>query len=156
MGGFIGTLVPDFRQAEEVLQRVAMTLVRKFAEYDRSQPFTAWAIGIAKYEVLYYRRQHAADRHLFSDQMLETIAVSYQRLSTELNPLGEALHECLKQVRGRARHALDLRYAKELKPAQVARELGVTSGAARMLLLRVREALRECIERRLEAAREAP
>jgi RNA polymerase sigma-70 factor (ECF subfamily) len=152
VGAFIGTLVPDFHQAEEVLQRVAMVLVQKFADYDRRQPFAAWAIGIAKYEVLYYRRQHSADRQLFNDQMLDKIAASYQRLSSELSPVNEALHECLKQITGRARQALELRYAKDLKPAQVAQEMGLTGGAVRMLLLRVRTALRDCIQRRLKAA----
>src|SRR5687768_5493951 len=34
IAGFIRTLIPDYLQADEVLQRVAVTLVRKFAQYD--------------------------------------------------------------------------------------------------------------------------
>lgn len=149
VGAFIGTLVPDFHQAEEVLQRVAVTLVRKFPEYDRRQPFVAWAIGVAKFEVLYYRRQHATDRHRFDDELLGRIAASYQRLSPELSPVSEALAECLKAVEGRAKQALSLRYVKDLKAEDMAKALGMNGSAARMLLMRTRTAIRNCIERRL-------
>lgn len=39
VAAYIRTLLPDFHQAEEVLQRVAVVLVRKFEAYDASKPF---------------------------------------------------------------------------------------------------------------------
>lgn len=152
VGAFIATLLPDFHEAEEVLQRVAVTLVRKFDQYDHQQSFVAWAIGIAKYEVLYYRRQRATDRHVFDGELLERIAQGYQRLAEESDPMRQALHECLQEVRGRARRALELRYGENLRSDSLARALGVTRGASRMLLLRVRAAIRGCVERRLGAS----
>jgi RNA polymerase sigma-70 factor (ECF subfamily) len=142
-------LVPDFQQAEEVLQRVAVALVRKFDQYDSNRPFAAWAIGVAKYEVLYYRRERATDRHVFNDEIVEGIALSYQRFAEDADPFREALERCLEQVQGRGKRALHLRYAKGLASPAVAREMRLTSGAVRMLLCRVRQALRDCIERRV-------
>jgi len=152
VGAFIGSLIPDFHAAEDLLQRVAVAVVRKYAEYDPQRPFTSWAIGIAKYEVLAYRRQHATDRHLFDERLLETVADRYCRFGSEFSSVSQALRDCLQEVGGRARRALELRYAEDLKPARLAEELGMTDGAARVLLSRARAVIRECIQRRLAAA----
>jgi RNA polymerase sigma-70 factor (ECF subfamily) len=147
---FIRSLLPDFQQAEEVLQRVAVTLVRKFDQYDPDRPFAAWAIGIAKFEVLYYRRERATDRHLFNDQLVERIALSYQRFAEEADPIREALEQCLARLNGRARKVVDLRYAKGLSSPDVAKKMRLSAGAVRMLLCRVRQTLRDCIEKRVQ------
>jgi RNA polymerase sigma-70 factor (ECF subfamily) len=59
VGSYIGSLVPDFQEAEDLLQDVAIVLLRKFAQYDERRPFVAWALGVAKFEILSSRRRHA-------------------------------------------------------------------------------------------------
>jgi RNA polymerase sigma-70 factor, ECF subfamily len=149
ISAFIRTLTPDFQQAEEVLQRVAVMLVRKFDEYDPNRPFAAWAIGFAKNEVLYYRRQQATDRHLFDDDLVESIATSYVRLVAEADPVREALEICLDELQGRSRQVIELRYGRGLRSGDIASKMQLSAGAVRVLLHRVRTALRECIEKRL-------
>jgi RNA polymerase sigma-70 factor (ECF subfamily) len=149
IAAFIRTLVPDYQQADEVLQRVAVTLVRKFDRYDPSRPFTAWAVGVAKYEVLYYRRERATDKHLFGDEIVDQIACRYELLAEEVDPVREALRHCLDQLKGRSRRVIELRYRRGMKSNAIAQEMALSSGAVRMLLCRVREVLRRCIERRV-------
>jgi len=150
VAAYVGSVLPDLHQAEDVLQEVAVTLVRKFDQYDPQQPFVGWAIGIARNEVLKSRRTAVTDRHVFADDLLGRIAAGYQGMAEELDARRRALRECVGEVGGRARRALDLRYAQGLKPATVAERLGMTGGAVRVLLHRVRSALRDCIRRRLK------
>jgi RNA polymerase sigma-70 factor (ECF subfamily) len=152
---FVRSLVHDFQQTEEVLQRIAVTLVRKFDQYDASRPFAAWAIGVAKFEVLYYRRERATDRHVFNDEIVDEIALSYQRFAVEADPFREALERCLQQLDGRSKTAVHLRYASGLKSPAVAREMGLSPGAVRMLLCRIRQSLKECIEQRVQDTQRA-
>lgn len=154
VGAYILSLVPDFHEAEEILQRVAVVLVRKFSQYDPKVPFVAWAIRVAQYEVMYHRRQRATDRHVFDDRLMEQVTESHVRLADEATGAEEALRECLKRVTGRGRQAIDLHYGQGLKPAAIATKLGVGPGAARMLLVRVRVLIRECVEARLAATGE--
>jgi RNA polymerase sigma-70 factor (ECF subfamily) len=86
ISAFIRTLIRDFQQADEVLQRVAVTLVRKFDQYDPSRPFGAWAIGVAKYEVLYFRRERATDKHL-SVRVAQVHALSFDVNSGDVAPM---------------------------------------------------------------------
>jgi RNA polymerase sigma-70 factor (ECF subfamily) len=149
VSAFIRTLVPDYQQADEVMQRVAVALVRKYDQYDDSRSFAAWAIGMAKFEVLYYRRERATDRHLFGDDIVEQIASRYEALAEESDPLRDALKSCLDNLEGRSRQVLELRYKRGLSSAAIATEMQLSSGAVRMLLCRVRDSLRRCIEGRM-------
>lgn len=149
IAAFVRTLMPDFQQAEEVLQRVAIVMVRKFEEYDPARPFAAWAIGFAKNEVLYYRRQQANDKHLFDDELVERIAVTYEKLVEEVDPIREALGLCVEHLQGKSRRVIELRYARGHTSDEIARRMKLTPGAVRVLLHRVRQALRQCIERRV-------
>lgn len=149
IAGFIRTLIPDYQQADEVLQRVAVTLVRKFDQYDTTRPFTAWAVGVAKYEVLYFRRERATDKHLFGDDIVDQIAIRYELLAEDVDPVRDALRACLEQLQGRSKRVIDLRYRRGMKSSAIADEMTLSSGAVRMLLCRVRETLRRCIERRV-------
>ena len=56
VAGFILSLVRDVHDSDDILQNVATIVVRKRAEYDQDQPFTRWAISIARLEVLKHRR----------------------------------------------------------------------------------------------------
>jgi RNA polymerase sigma-70 factor (ECF subfamily) len=149
VSAFIRTLVPDYQQADEVIQRVAVTLVRKYDQYDQTRSFAAWAVGVAKFEVLYYRRERATDRHRFGDDIVEQIASRYEILAEEADPLRDALKHCLDKLEGRSKQIVELRYRRCLSSASIADEMELSSGAVRMLLLRVRDALRRCIERRM-------
>ncbi len=151
IAGFIRMLIPDYQQADEVLQRVAVTLVRKFDQYDQLRPFAAWAVGVAKYEVLYYRRERATDRHLFGDEVVDQIASRYELVVEEIDPIREALRYCLGQLKGRSKEVIELRYRRGMKSNAIADEMTLSAGAVRMLLCRVRETLRRCIERRVAA-----
>jgi len=150
IAGFVRMLIPDYQQADEVLQRVAVTLVRKYDNYDQSRPFAAWAIGVAKYEVLYYRRERATDKHVFGDEIVDQIASRYEVVAEDGDPIREALRYCLQQLKGRSKSVIELRYRRGLKSLAIAEEMSLSSGAVRMLLCRVRETLRHCIERRVD------
>ena len=149
IAAFIRMLIPDYQQADEVLQRVAITLVRKFDQYDTSRPFGAWAVGVAKYEVLYYRRERATDKHLFGDEIIDHIASRYEVLAEDVDPVREALRQCLEQLKGRSKRVIELRYRRGMKSSMIADEMTLSPGAVRMLLCRVRETLRRCIEQRV-------
>ncbi len=156
VAAYITSILRDFHRSEDVLQQVAVVLVRKFGEYDPAQPFLSWALGIAKFEILKEQRRGARDRHVFGDDLTERLGAAYEKMSGQLEAYGPMLDECLKEVDCRARLALDLRYVEDLKPADVAEQMEMTPGAVRVLLHRARTALRDCIERRMKESRNRP
>lgn len=156
VAAFVRTLVTDFHESEEVLQRVAVTLVRKYEQYDPSRPFVAWAIGIAKFEVLAFFREHGRDRLVFDDGLVAGIAESHELAAQQSPPVSRFLAECIEQLDGRARRAIQLRYAENLRTVQIARAMTITDGAARMILSRARTLLRNCLEARASGQEDTP
>ena len=148
---YIGALVPDFRDAEDLLQEVAITCLRKFAAYDERRPFVAWGLGIARVEALRLRRTQARSRVIFRPELLEQIAAACEELAPELDRRGLALRECLKQLQGRAGELVRLRYEEAQKLASIAQRVSMTVVAVRVMLSRTRTVLRRCIERRVKA-----
>jgi RNA polymerase sigma-70 factor, ECF subfamily len=146
VAAFVRTLATDFHESEEILQRVAVTLVRKYDQYDSNRPFVAWAIGIAKMETLAFLRQRSKDRLVFDDALVAGIAESHERAAQSSLPIPQFLTECIEELDGRSRHAIQLRYGDDLRTAQIARNMGISDGAARMLLSRARTLLRKCVE----------
>ena len=94
----------------------------------------------------------ATDRHVFDDSIVDKIALGYQRFAEDAIAFREVLERCLGKLDGRSKKAIALRYAKGLSSPAVAEEMRLSSGAVRMLLCRVRQALRECIEQRVRKA----
>jgi RNA polymerase sigma-70 factor, ECF subfamily len=149
---FVQALVPDFHEAEEVLQQVAVALVRKYEQYDPHQPFLYWAIRFAKLEALAHIRRRDTEKLVFcDDEVLEQLAESCLRMESDAPVFAEALKECVEQLDGRSYRAIRLRYADNLRSAQIAAEMKISDGAVRMLLSRARILLRNCVESRSAA-----
>jgi RNA polymerase sigma-70 factor (ECF subfamily) len=152
LAAYLNALVPDFQEAEDLLQEVAVVLLRKFPEYDPQRPFIGWAIGIAKREVLMARRRHARGFVCYQAELLERISEAYEELAPELEDRSRALRECLRLVKGRAGELLRLRYEDALPPQEISGRIGMAVIAVRVMLSRTRSTLRECIERKLKTA----
>ena len=149
-------LITNTHDAEEAVQRVAVTVVRKYEQYDASRPFVAWAMGFAKMEVTRYLSQRLSRRVAFDSALVEQIAESYQCPSQDDSLASQFIDECIAELDDRARRAIHLRYNSNLKTAQIACEMQLNDGAVRMLLSRARSFLRQCLESRLGQRRNEP
>lgn len=145
VGAYIMSVLRDSHQTEDVLQEVARVAVAKIGEYDPTRSFTRWVLGIAKYEILRERRNCARSRVYFSDELLENLASGFAAEAASPDIRKEALRQCLQDVAGRKRRVLEMRYQRDLKPADIAERLGVTSNAILLLLSRTRRWLAKCV-----------
>jgi RNA polymerase sigma-70 factor (ECF subfamily) len=156
VAAYISSLVPDYHHADDILQQTAVVLVSKFEQYNLTQPFLPWALGIAKREVLKKRRQMARDRHVFTEEFADRLCVAYEKMAGQFDGYAAALGDCVKQLNDRERNVLHLRYSDDLSPTDAADSVQMTPGAMRVLLHRVRESLRMCVQRRMNEMRNRP
>jgi RNA polymerase sigma-70 factor (ECF subfamily) len=146
---FISSIVPNFQDADDILQQVAVAVINNFDKYDKERPFVAWTIGIAKNEVLMHRRKNSRNKLIFSTQAIQTIAEVYEKESHKLGEMKNALDVCIKKLKGRAKRILEMRYVSELPIPRIAQKLGMTPNAVYTTFHRIRLALRDCIDRQL-------
>lgn len=148
---FISSMVPNHADAEDVLQRTAYDIATNFEQYDPGRPFVAWAIGIAKFKVLDYRRDSSRSRIVFNDDALEQIASAYASDSEVLGEQSRLLRSCMGKLSHKGRSLIELRYSQDLKPAEIARQIGTSPNTVSNALSRVREKLRDCVKRRQQS-----
>lgn len=147
---FAIALTGDFAVAEDVVQETFLTITAKAADFEPGTNFVAWACAIARLKVLENRR--AARR--FSPAVVEVLAdaIPADELASDLGherlPL---LLACLEQLPPKAQELVRLRYFLEQGPTAIAASLGRSVAGVNAALLKARESLRMCIERRLAA-----
>ena len=148
VSAYVTSVVRSFRDRDDVLQDIAVAVIDSFAAYDEQRPFTAWALGIARNQVGLYLRRLRRDRLVFDDATIATLTAAFAEVRPEETHRLDLLQVCLQGLAGRAREICTLRYEQDLKPAAIAEIVGMTANSVAKALQRVREQLRECIERR--------
>jgi RNA polymerase sigma-70 factor (ECF subfamily) len=159
VAAMVAGAVVDFQHSEDIVSQVAEIVVMKFDDYERSRPFTPWALGIARKVVLRHYERRAGDRLVFFDEkILCAMAIAHEEVAGEAAERLAAMQKCLAEVKGKTRRVMEMRYLHGLKPAAIGQALDMTSNAVWVMLHRGREAVARCIEQKLarpetEAAR---
>lgn len=148
--GYVLGLVPEFASAEDVLQEVFLTVTAKAGQFEEGTNFVAWARSIARFKILEHWRARRGEPQALSNEMLESLAASAPEVEPELQIERErALKGCLAQLSPTVRELVELRYAQEHKPGEMARIKNWTPEAVYVALSRARAALRACLEKQL-------
>jgi RNA polymerase sigma-70 factor (ECF subfamily) len=150
--GFVLALLPDFHAADDVLQETFLTMTAKAAQFEPGTDFLAWVRSIARLKVLeHYRKRKSGPQHL-DPQVLSVLAEDAPPEPDDNEDHRRALEDCLKHVPPKSRTIVDLRYAKHLRPPEIASKLSWSVNAIHVALSRIRKALRDCTERKLSTA----
>jgi RNA polymerase sigma-70 factor (ECF subfamily) len=139
----------DMNSADELLGEVSSVLWEKFDRYDAARPFRPWAIGVARIEVLKWRQMLARGREALSPEAIDALADTADQCAAELDERLIHLRSCLEAVGASTRRVLRLRYWRRLRVSQIAEQVGKSTGAIEMTLVRARRGLRDCVEGKL-------
>ena len=71
--GLILALVPRGADADDVLQEASAVLWQKFSEFEPGTNFAAWALRIARYQVMAYYTTQKRQRARLSDETLDAV-----------------------------------------------------------------------------------
>jgi RNA polymerase sigma-70 factor (ECF subfamily) len=139
---YVRLRVPSDGDAEDVVSMVFEKALRSWDGYDAERGAVgAWLTGIARHAVVDWWRKHG--RELPTDELPDG--------TSEEDPEGEALRAVgadevrrrLGVLSPREREVVALRFGSELTSEEIGTALGVSPGAARMLLHRAIGRLRE-------------
>ncbi len=145
---YILALVWNVHDAEDLYQRTALELWRKFEEYRPGSNFAQWAFTTARLLVANFHRTERRRKAFFSKELVlalteRQVASSVERSDT----LAEQLTECMKLLSEADQNLLRLCYDSERTIKQVAEELGRPPQSTYNSLCRIRRRLFDCIQR---------
>jgi RNA polymerase sigma-70 factor (ECF subfamily) len=143
---------PD--DVDDVTQDVYVEFYREEGKLPPDTTAVQWLKGIARN--LCFAHFKKAKRH--SEHFAALAEILEQLPEPQETPAGgdsyrDALLHCLSKLSDRHRELVNLRFRKNLPAKTIAERVKSTEQAVRVILFRVRKALKECISR--EVAREA-
>ncbi|AQT68962.1 RNA polymerase sigma factor CnrH [Anaerohalosphaera lusitana] len=146
---FILTLVPNYSDAEDVMQDCLGVMWRKFGDFEPGTDFAAWGMKVAHYLVMDYRRKKAKKTIQFNDKLFRDVAEKAAENSRQTDKRVEALRNCIKRLRERERKLVNLRYFHGVRPQEIAKKLGLSLNSVYKSLSRTNSKLLACVEMKM-------
>lgn len=148
--GFIYTLVQDYAATDDILQETTTVLWRKFESFEPGTDFGAWALRVARYSVLEWRKKQQKLPLPIDDELLLDLAgMAGEIQSHDTSSRQESLEDCLMSLNQRDRDLLEQRYTREESVVAIAKDSGRTRDAVYKILARIHRDLGLCIEQKL-------
>lgn len=138
-------------EAKEAVQRTNITLWRKCGQWNPDTGFLPWAISVAKFEVLgvVRDRQRLHSRFVFDPDVVEMMTDEASLQASKSSDRAEVLEHCLTKLSGANRQVIVDYYVNGNSIQHIATTCGKGTSAVKVMLLRLRGKLRECIEGRM-------
>ncbi|MFM8286111.1 MAG: sigma-70 family RNA polymerase sigma factor [Planctomycetaceae bacterium] len=146
---FLRCLLVRSSDLDDLLQEINAVLWEKAADFQPGTDFWAWASQVARFQALNQLRRYSRDRLVFDPEVLEQLATVAQQRMDRLEERREALEQCLRKLPPPQRRLIDLRYLDGHAMDRIAQSIGRSPASIRQTLFRIRNSLRDCIERRM-------
>jgi len=150
--GYVYVLLGNHVDAEDALQEVAMVVARKFGELDHEDNFLPWARGIARIEVLSAKRRRARLPLMADPEAIQALSDAAREVdqATAWSDRHAALQKCVEALPKESQKLIRMRYGEDCPDVEtLAGRVDRTVSATYGLLKRIRQLLRDCVERKL-------
>jgi RNA polymerase sigma-70 factor (ECF subfamily) len=148
--GYLRTRVLQASDAEDLTQEVFLRCYSCWIHFDTDSMVLPWLLGIARNLL----REHAR-------RLKRRKEVAWTELCLELDEMvssddhvyGDMLEHlpvCFDSLGESARQALELRYSAHLRLVEIGEKLHRSEGAAKLLMFRARQALKNCLDRKFK------
>ncbi len=151
---YVMSLVTDPQLAEDIAQDTFLIAYRKIATLRNPKAFGSWLRGIARWEAFAALRKRGTEIP-YEPSMLEGVedvfaSLEAQRAAETWQERFHAGEECVHALPDKLRTVCQLHYFQDEKSQDIADRLQVGLSAVLKRLERARDAIRECVERRLK------
>lgn len=150
---FVISLLPGAPGVDDVIQEINTLLWTKRAQFELGTNFRAWALTVARFQVMVHLRLLKQRRWVTLDQDVAEILADDMEEDIEAADTErrlEALSACLAKLRAEDRELLMQRYWQKSRLQDFAVDRGRSLSGLKVQLFRLRAALKRCIEDRLE------
>jgi RNA polymerase sigma-70 factor, ECF subfamily len=151
---FIRSQVYSRNDADEVMQQTTTVLWEKYESFRPDGDFVRWACGIARLEVLAHFRNRRRLRVVLDQDVAAAVGDRLAAAAAEVDLRLDMLVECMKELVIRDRDLIERHYRNEQSVTEIATSLGVSESLVYKRLSRSRDALYECVQRRIAAGKQ--
>jgi RNA polymerase sigma-70 factor (ECF subfamily) len=140
--------VQDDHLAEDILQDMVVLALKKCNQINDEAHFPAWARQTCRNLAMNALRKRGHHAVSLSNAVLDQLECHWKKLDTVvLSDSIVALRKCMERLAPQARQIIEMRYADDLRPNEVAERLGLKINTVYMAMMRTHRTLAECVER---------
>jgi RNA polymerase sigma-70 factor (ECF subfamily) len=148
-------VVRDAHAAEDIFQNVAIKALTSEVSFDSEGAVLSWAFVSARRAAIDWLRRQRNESSTTSVEIIELLEGEWVAEAAGEDGRSEALRACLQALPSSSRELLRLRYFEGLPCVQISDRLRTKLNAVYKRLSRLHQALKECIDSRLQDARGA-
>lgn len=146
---FILTLVPNWADADDLMQQTAQVMWCRFEESEPVKNFASWGMRIAQNNIMNYYAKKKRERVLFDDDLLKNVMQHTEVVCTNTDVRIEALRRCLHKLREKDRRLIRTLYEQGLTIKQLATQVERPVQGLYKAIARIHDALLQCVRRSL-------
>jgi RNA polymerase sigma-70 factor (ECF subfamily) len=147
--GYVMSIIPNPTVADDIVQETASVLWLKFDKYEKGTDFAAWALAIARFQILNYMKKQKTYKKYFSQKTIETIENVISKTSKQEDGRIDALRSCIKKLKDDQRKLLYLRYEFGATLKSLSKRLSININTIYSRLSRIHINLLHCVMRKM-------
>lgn len=151
--GYVLSMVPSPTDADDIVQNTVATMLSEFDGFKPGTDFVAWALTVARYQILTYYKQKKTTQRRFSEIALEAIQDVSESISKQEDRRREALDKCLEKLKEKERKILYFRYEMGATLRTVAERMDLNINTLYSVLSRIHISLLTCIDKNISSQR---
>ena len=149
LNAYVLALVPNWADADDIVQQTRMRLWDQFNSYDETKDFGVWARTIARYQVMTHRKKSTRNSQRLTECVLDKLADTAASMDASTDSRQTYLSECIDEIAIDERRLLVRCYGGNETIKTVAESLGHSFNSIRQALFRLRMRLLRCVEGKL-------
>lgn len=146
---YIATLIPNYADAEDVMQEVVGLLWKKYEDYTPNTDFVAWALTIARYKVFEYYKEVKRNQRKLSNETVRVLEKESLTTSDEYNLHLEAVKKCIQKLDMKDYKLIQLRYELNENVKYIASRFGLSVQSVYKSLTRIHNILMRCVNHQI-------
>ena len=147
INSYILSLVPNFSDADDIMQETITTMWRKFDQFEIGTDFAGWGLKIAYYYILNYRKQIQKDKCVFSEELFRQISEVAGEKQMNTDDRIQHLRRCVEKLKIEDQRFLKARYELNTGAKTLAVQLDRSIQYVYKHLSRIHHVLNLCVKR---------
>ena len=147
INAYILSLVPNFADADDIMQETITVMWRKFEGFEIGTDFAGWGLKVAYYCILNYRKKKGKDKLVFGENIFQQIEEIAKQKQDGTDDRINYLRRCIEKLKSTDQRFLKARYELNYDVKSLAVQLDRSVQYVYKHLSRIHYTLNLCVKR---------
>jgi len=150
INSYILSLVPNFHDADDIMQETITVMWRKFEGFEVGTDFAGWGLKVAYYCILNFRKNKAKDKLVFSENIFQQLHEIAKDKQSRTDERIHYLRRCIQKLKSADQRFLRARYELNCDARSLAMQLDRSVQYVYKHLSRIHHMLNLCVKRAVQ------